>query len=214
MRFYLKQREHGIWYICWTVNGRPDRITTGTRDRGEADLALARHTLQHARPRDQELTDVTLEAVLVRYWQHHGKDLFDPATVRHVIGIVSRHRAGRLVSSFTISDQEQLVRDLGTVAPGTAGRSLGVIRAALEWSAARQEIAYAPRVLRIPVQDGEGARPFSPAELRTLLEAAQEPHQRAFLLLAISTGARPEAILQLTWDRVRDGIADFHVPGR
>jgi integrase len=213
MRYYLKPRS-GIWYICWTgADGSPNRKTAGTRDRGEAELALARHQLEHSRPRDQALTTVTIEGVLVRYWQHHGQTRFSPEVIRRVIALATEHLALVTLDQLTIGRQEQFIRDAG-LKPGTARRYLGVIRAALEWSAARQEIERAPRILRVEVEDGPGAAPYAINEQSALLGAAQHEHERRFLLLAIATGARPEALLQLTWDRVKDGVVDFNVPGR
>lgn len=145
MRFYLKARN-GIWYISWTVDGRPDRKSTRTRDRGEAELALARHVLEHAQPREQRLANVTVQAVLARYWQHHGQKFIEPALVKHVIGRSCDYLDGVTLDRLTIPTQERFIAGLK---PGTARRYLGVIRAALEWAAARQEIEYAPRILRV-----------------------------------------------------------------
>jgi integrase len=39
-------------------------------------------------------------------------------------------------------------------------------------------------------------------EARRLIEACIEPHTRLFVRIALATGARMSAILELTWDRV------------
>ncbi len=213
MRFYLKERK-GIWQICWTDDaGRPQRKSTCLRDRGQAELKLAAHQLTHARPRDLQLSEVSLAAVMVRYWEHHGKTRFDPDTIRHVMGVVALKMPELTLDRLTIARQEDFVRDAGWK-PGTARRYIGVIRAGMEWAFSRGEIERVPAVLNIEVEDGPGTRPYSLDELRQLLSAAASEHERRLLLILIATGCRPQAALQLTWDRVRDGIADFNVPGR
>jgi integrase len=211
VRYYLKARN-GVWYIRWTDDaGRPQGKSTGSRDRGIAEQRLAAHELKHAQPRDLRLSEVTLDAVLVRYWEHHGRTRFAAGIIRLVIKRVATLLPCLPLEQLTMAKQERLIEGL---TPGTARRYLGVIRAALEWAAARQEIERAPRIKRVEVEDGPGALPYSLEELRQLLAAARAEHERRLLILMLATGARPQAVLQLTWDRIRDGVADFHVPGR
>jgi integrase len=49
-----------------------------------------------------------------------------------------------------------------------------------------------------------------------LLANIETPHVRLFVILALTTGARMGAILDLTWDRVnlKHGTIDFNPPGR
>jgi len=166
-----------------------------------------------AQPRDQCPADVPLAAVLVRYWQHHGRTRFSPDAIRRVLAAVPTLMPGIAVAAFTIPRQEEFVAGLG-VSAGSARRYMGVIAAALSWAYRRQEIASIPPILRIEATDGEGARPFTVEELRRLFAAARSEHERRFLLLAVATGARPQAILELDWSRVHAGVADLNVPGR
>jgi integrase len=148
---------------------------------------------------------------MVRYWEHHGRTRFATDVIRQTIRLVATRLPCLPLDQLTIPRQEQLIEGLS---PGTARRYLAVVRAALEWAAARQEIERAPRIKRLEVEDGPGALPYSLDELRRLLEAARAEHERRLLVLLLSTGARPQAVLQLTWDRIKDGVANFHVPGR
>jgi integrase len=211
LRYYLKARN-GIWQIRWTDSaGRPQFKSTGTRDRQLADKELEAFKIRNAQPRDQKLAETTLDTVLVRYWEHHGSTRFAKGIIRLVIKRCATLLPCLTLDQLTIARQEELIEGLS---PGTARRYLGVVRAALEWAAARQEIERAPRILRVEADDGPGARPYSVDELRQLLSAAEAEHERRMLLLLICTGCRPGAALDLTWDRIRDGIADFNVPGR
>jgi integrase len=213
MRFYLKQRG-SVWQIQWTdSDGTPRRQSTGTADREEAELALARHRVAFEDVKGARLAHTQLEAVLLRYHLNHGRKLFAPGLVE----LVTRHVANKIpcvtLEQFTLARQEAFI-DALAVSPSSARRYLGVIRAACEWSFRRGEIERVPAFLTVQCEDGPGARPYSVDELRRILAACRAPHERRLFLLLIATGARPQAVLQLTWDRIGDGIADFHVPGR
>lgn len=214
MRFYLKDRN-GIWYICWTVDGRPQRASTGTRDRRQAERALARHVIENDRPKDQRLAQTTLEAILIRYWTHHTKTLADRGIVRRVIGLVCEHAPMTSLADLTIPRQEQFLREaMPKVSEGTKRRYMGVIEAAMNWSYQRGEIERQIPILVPPAVDGPGARPLTPNELGRFLAAAESEHERRLCLLLVTTGARPQAVLQLDWSRVLQGSVDYDVPGR
>jgi integrase len=51
-------------------------------------------------------------------------------------------------------------------------------------------------------------------EADRLARAAGSFHIELFILIAKNTAARSEAILDLTWDRVKHGRIDFNVPGK
>jgi integrase len=215
MRYYLKPRA-GIFYICWTnPDGSPGRTSTRTRDSRKAERALARHVIEHDRPRDQRLSETTLEAVLVRYWTHHTQKLGDRGIVRRVIGLVCDHAPMVSLADLTIPRQEQFISEaMPKVKDGTRRRYMGVIEAAMNWSFQRGEIERQIPVLVPAAVDGPGARPLTPAELGRFLAAADGEHERRLALLLATTGARPQAILQLDWSRVFDGAVDYDVPGR
>ncbi len=215
MRHYLKPRG-GVWYICWTnADGSPGRTSTRTRDRAEAERKLAHHVIEHDRPRDQRLAETTLEAVLVRYWIHHTKKLGDRGIVRRVIGLVCEHAAMLSLADLTIPRQEQFLREaMPAVSDGTRRRYMGVIEAAMNWSFQRGEIERQIPVLVPAAVDGPGAVPLTPQELGRVLAAGESEHERRMVLLLATTGARPQAILQLDWSRVLPGAVDYDVPGR
>lgn len=212
MRFYLKARA-GIWYICWTDRGVPRRISTGERDRARADLALARHVLSCAEKVEQTM----LRDVVSRYYLRHARNLPSKDQVRYALCAVEKYLPGMRVDELT-PDTQVRFRDALTEAgmgPSTIRRRVGVIRAALAWAHKRGEIARLPPITTPTEQTGAGARAATLDELRALLEAATHDHQRRYLLLALATCGRPQAILELTWDRIdqQSGTADLHVPG-
>ncbi|MEJ7933685.1 site-specific integrase [Sphingobium sp. AN558] len=85
--------------------------------------------------------------------------------------------------------------------PITIRNELAVIRAALNWAERKKLIGKAP-FIKMPSFPSSSVGHLSKAEFRRLLDASQALHVRLFLQLAVGTGARTNALLDLTWDRV------------
>ena len=83
----------------------------------------------------------------------------------------------------------------------TVRNELAVIRAALNWCVKNKMLTVAPFVPMPPLPRSTVGH-LSKAEFRLLLEGAKRPHVKLFLMLAVATGARTNALLDLTWDRV------------
>lgn len=212
MHCYLKQREeNGIWYIYTydAASGQCSRVTTRTRDRGIAERQLAEHIL---RLPQQTLNDATLVHIMLRYWEHHGKHAFSSQPIRRTLKLIVLHEPETRLYQWTIPQQKAFAARIGT--PGTQRRYMGVIKAAVQWSFGNGEIPTLPAIYRPHAEDGAGVEPYSVEQMRALMAAATHSHERLFLLLCLTTAARPSAVLRLTWDRIRDGIADLNAPGR
>lgn len=100
-------------------------------------------------------------------------------------------------------------RRAADLADGTIRRDLIVLRAALVGAWKRGRLAYRPYVA-LPAAGIARQRWLTPPEAQRLLRSC-EGRVHLFVLLALATGARRGAILDLTWDRVdlRRGIIDF-----
>lgn len=83
----------------------------------------------------------------------------------------------------------------------TVRNELAVIRAALNWGEKKKLIAKAPFIQMPPIPPSPVGH-LTKAEFRKVLENALAPHIKLFLQVAVGTGARTNAILDLTWDRV------------
>jgi len=84
---------------------------------------------------------------------------------------------------------------------GTIHTELGHLRIVLRWAEKHGLIAKAPAIERpqaSPAKDDYLTR----AEFARLVKGCGAPHVRLFCHLAIATGGREAALLQLTWDRV------------
>ena len=72
---------------------------------------------------------------------------------------------------------------------------------AMNWSAKHGLIERAPVVWR-PQEPRGRERWLTKDEVARLINSARAHHIKLYIILAISTAARPEALLTLTWDRV------------
>lgn len=82
----------------------------------------------------------------------------------------------------------------------TIETELARLRTAVKWYCDRNKRPRPPVWVPSP---GEGrTRVITPNEAQRLIHAAVAPHVRLFLTLAVATGARTGALLELTWDRI------------
>jgi integrase len=102
-------------------------------------------------------------------------------------------------------------RDAG-LSDSTTRRDLIVLRAALRRAWKFGQLPAQPYVA-IPPAAPSRKEWLTPEDARKLLEVCQ-PEVYTFILLALMTGARRGAILDLTWDRVdfKQGTIDFRIP--
>lgn len=100
---------------------------------------------------------------------------------------------------------EDTVKDYGKARkhckPITIRNELAVIRAALNWGEKKNLLVKAP-FIEMPSFPSSTVGHLTKADFRKVVEAAMAPHIRLFLKLAVGTGARTNALLDLTWDRV------------
>ena len=222
MRFYLRNDipgRLGTWYVCWTDDaGRGYRSSARTRDYGVAQKALARFILEHDIPRDERPEFVTIEAVMVRYWHHHGRTRFAKDPIKYALKHVSEKLPKITVAEFDRARQLRFMRELADEGqkPGTTERYMGVIEAALNRAKDLGELVSVPDVLKPDAVETEGVAPFTVEEIGKLFAASRTDAEKIMMLLWTGTCCRPGAVLDLTWDRVDfvSNSIDFRVPGR
>lgn len=182
-----KHSSSGNWYAK-RVDG--SRISLRTKDKKEAlarleDLkrapngALIRHAMQHYL--DEKSAKRSHPQMLIA-WK-----MLEPffGHLRH--DQVTRQVCREYIASRT--------RD--GVKPGTIGRELGVLKAAVKYSHPNS-----PSKWEVPAAPAARDRRLTKAEFKRLVDACDVAHIKLFVILALSTGGRKEALLQLTWDRV------------
>lgn len=101
----------------------------------------------------------------------------------------------------TICHKYALEMDKKGLARDTIWDRLAYLRTAINWAHNRKLISDKPYVW-VPQKGKPRDIVIEESEFLRVLENCRAPHVRLFVLVAISTGARKTAILQLTWDRV------------
>jgi integrase len=210
----LRRFPNGVWRICWTAGRVTHSRSTRERDEARARAALERFLDALTRPAEPELATVTdaldlyladrQRAIAHRRLEHAAKPLRRLLGARPADGL-------RPIDSRRYAE----ARRREGRGEGTIGKELATLRAALKLAHEEGLIQAAPAV-RVPERPPPRQRWLTRGEAARLLEACALPHLRLFVLLAMHTGGRSEAIRDLTWDRVDlgRGVVDFRVPGR
>lgn len=191
----------GVWCAVWNEGGDTKRKSLHTTDRGIAERALAtlraeplvsQHTV--AGIYGAYLTEKFNERAVWAWKQLEGP--FGHLRPDHITrtlcrGYIAKRRA-----------QEK--------SDGTIRSELTYLRAALRWHDPRTKA-----IIELPPNPPPRERYLQRAEYVRLLNSANDPHVRLFIILALATAGRMTAILELTWDRVLfdDGVIRLALGG-
>lgn len=199
-----------LWYIVWYEGGRERVRSTGSAIGSEAEEALAeflrerRRAEQPDKPRDPD--QVMVADVLDLYAIEHAPHTADPARIGYAIDALLPFWGEKRVSQVT----KRTCRDYATQRerkPATIRRELTTLRAALNFSVQEKRLSSAPFVL-LPAKPEGKDRWLTRREAARLLNAARTGRADVrlylplFVLMALYTGARKDAILSLRWPQV------------
>lgn len=193
----LRKAKTGYYYVHYGEKGNLS-LSTRTKDRREAEVFLRQFVAGLQNP---VMEAPTVAALLTQYQTERGPSVRSQESMKYSIQALTRRLGDLLPDHLLPPVIIQYVEDRG-VAPGTIVRELGVLRAALSWAHKHQRIR-APLHIETPVVAPEPVqRWLRHAEADRLIQACHQPHIRLFVVLALMTGARTSAMLELTWDRV------------
>ncbi len=184
------QLYRGWYYAVWTEGGCTRRRALRTQDRETA----ARLLIDLQRPPAGDTVAAIMTAYLADRAQKasHRRMLEAWRPLQPRFGHLRPDQVDRpLCRAYAAERRRQGCGD------GTIGKELSVLRAALRWADPRTSA-----VIEMPPAPPPRDRHVSREEFRRLLDGAADFHIQLFLVLAISTGGRKEAILDLTWDRI------------
>lgn len=189
-------------------DGKRVRTSLGTDDRGLAEARAGQIWAARTAPKSERIEDLWPAYVKERKLAGVVSDRFDPtwkALAPHF-----GHRFGNAITREDCRAYYQARRDQGR-SNSTVKTELELLRACLH-----HRYADSAPALWIPPASAPRDRYLSREEVETLLSAIDTPHVRLFVILALTTGARMSALLDLTWDRVDfdRGIIDLNPPGR
>ncbi|MDT7934975.1 MAG: hypothetical protein RQ833_10280 [Sphingomonadaceae bacterium] len=97
-----------------------------------------------------------------------------------------------------------------SVSPHTIDREIAAVRAAVNWGWRKRRLTSAPYIAGVPHKPRPHRRALLPREVAQLLEAARARpewhHVHLYAMIALSTLARSQAILEAEHDQVVDGV--------
>lgn len=237
--FRIDERT-GNYTAFWSVNRRSKRKSMGTpnhtiaQERFAQWLLLGGHNGAIAPEMKAGLTVAELWAVYDA--KHVQKNTAAPETVGYCWKNLEPHFGPRRIDEIDddlVEDYEEkrAEGEIGRPAvASTVRKELLALRACLNWHAHHErgkkrllELRDVP-AFRLPDEADPRDRWLTTDEIKAVLGAARALHPgqarmsrgERFLLLALETAARKQAILDLTWDRVdfETKVIHFAVPGR
>lgn len=213
--------------ISHTTRGRSRRCRTGTADRGRAEAALADFLIAQAARRagttdlDARLrhpNELLIARALAWYMAEHGRTVRSPRAIGYAVDRLLDWWADKTVgdiTSSTLAGYRQHRESQGRK-PATADREIKTLRAAVRWAYRTGRLTAPPPFSTIPRRAGRD-RWLSIEEANRLLAAARDapPHIELYVWIALYTGARHGAIVDLVWPQVdlERGIIRFLAPG-
>lgn len=222
---YLKFiRGRGVFYIQWSEAGSTRKRSTGTADRATAEAALAEFIRERYRrqrpagPRDP--SEFPIADALDLYGSLHAPTTEAPERIGHAIEALLPFWGGNMVGD--VSDETcRAYGEWRGRSDGTIRRELGTLRAAINFAHRKGRLTHAPAVW-LPDRPEGRERFLTRGDAAALLNAARTGRADTrlylplFIVLALYTGARKDAILSLRWTQVdldRRRI-NFNPPGR
>lgn len=134
--------------------------------------------------------------ILARYMDDRGPHVADPERLANAAKALAPFWADQKASAVKGTVCRAYVKSRG-VADSTARRELGALQAALNHAHAEGLLVH-PLKVTLPAKGAARDRWLTEEEAGRLIDAAA-PHLRRFILIALYTGRRKQAILGLRW---------------
>ena len=197
-KLYQRTKGRGAGY--WVIRDGGRFVSTGTRDRREAESKLAAYIAQRDRPAGPSTPDrLTVADVLDIYGREHAPTVRAPETIGYSIKALLSLLGALPVGSISgeVCRRYAKSRDRS---PGTTRREMGVLQAAINYAHAEGYLT-APVKVKLPTVPAARDRWLTRDEAARLLRAAyrnpKAKHLARFILVALYTGTRSDAILRL-----------------
>lgn len=184
------------------------RLALGTADRGLAEARARELWRARSRPPGDKVADIWEEYVAEK--KRDGVTADPSESTWKALRPSFGHKFGSEVTREDCRAHYQKRKRAGR-SDSTIRRELEMLRAAL-----RLRYGKAAPALWMPPPAKPRDRFLTRADVERILQHVETPHVRLFIILAISTGARMSALLDLTWDRVHldRGVIDLNPAGR
>jgi integrase len=226
-RLKLRRAREGRRAL-WVIKDREREISTGAgeSERSKAEIALANYLVKNRRPAfgDGHPDQVLIGDCLAVYCEKHGPTIARPDGLALEVERLADFFGDRLVAEVTEqlcnayvqwrcgqSDKRATKNTGRPIKPSTAKRELVTLSAALNWCFRNKHLDR-PIVVKLPKVAERRERYLTRQEVAALLWAALGFNRDGtrnrfrinrrlarFILIALYTGTRHDAILQLQW---------------
>lgn len=202
----------------WREGGERRRFRLGKKGLSQAEAEAALHVFARQRTRMMETegdkTIAQLFDAYVKDKQLDGKPTVNQGWMWKALAPTFAHLTADDIDKGVCRAYERR-RSAAGKKPGTIWSELIVLRTVLNWAVKAKLIDLAPEVA-IPKKPPPRDVFVSRDELGRLLDAADLPHVKLYIVLAITTAGRMGALLDLTWDRVDfdRGMIDLYNPSK
>jgi integrase len=209
MSDYRLVRHRGQWSLAYTCPERGRvRVATGTAERGLAEARARDLWRARSRPQSERVADLWVPYAADRKATVARPDRFDH--IWKPLEPFFGYKLGKAISKADCRAYAEQRKRAGK-SNSTIKTELEMLRACLRWHYGTDAPA-----ITAPPPSKPRERYLTRQEADAILAGIETPHVRLFVTLALGTGARAGAILDLTWDRVNfsAGNIDFNPAGR
>lgn len=190
-------KYRGKWCAVVYTWGDRKRFSLGTDDDSQAEAALSRFKSELKKPQGE-----TVKHLWEGYTSDNaGKPVI--VTMGHTWKALDRRFGHLTADSITVEHcrAHMEARRKAGIKDGTIWTELGHLRMVMLWAKKRRYISEAPHIER-PRKPDPKDRYLTKREAARVKAAATMPHLKLYIILALTTAGRREALLSLTWDRV------------
>jgi integrase len=195
--------HRGVWRVRWKEPGQgADRaLSLRTADAGEAAALFTEYL--NAKARLAQPAGPAIGALFTDYQDRLNRDAARPDRAATAWKALAPHFAHCRPAQVTeLSCRAYAAgRTQAGVRPATIAKELEILRAALR-HAARKKLTDQKAEFWFPPVPERPHRHLTREEASRLEAACKSPHVKLFIILALTTAGRREALLSLTWDRV------------
>lgn len=200
MRNLRLGKYRGYYAAVWH-DGNTRRSSLGTTDYQEALTAFEEFKQQIRKAERSQAPK--LDEIMKVYAEDRESLGKDAERIRNAWKAMKPHFGHMLVhhvDKATCRTYTKVRKELGRSA-STIHTELGYLRSGVKWAENDGWIERAPYV-ELPQRSPARDRWLTKKEADELINAATAPHLRLFIIIALTTAARTEAILELPWSRV------------
>ena len=210
--YWLSQRKNGsgAWFRTWydPQSSQTKRSSLGSTDFEECKKRLEDWYFLERQKIDQSPKEITIAELLSIYWNEHGSNLRSKDQAKAGINHWLDFYGNRTVNDLRdVNLQERFHASLFAkgMKGGTVSRVITVGRAALNRAYKRGTLESVPFIHDLPKIKRQATaprgRPMSLIEISQLFNATPSETMRHYIVWLLATGARKEALLDLTLDR-------------